>query len=85
MIEIARTLFVRARVDVEAHVCALPDIEVERLGKVVTERNACRTWELLVRFEDDVAGVANSAVFCVKLLDLPDVFDNSCKIHVVKN
>ena len=85
LIEIACTLFVRACVEVEAHVCALPDIEVERLRKVVTKRNACGTWVLLVRFEDDVASVANSAVCCVQLLDLSDVFDSSCKIHVVKN
>ena len=56
LVEIAIALFVGASVDVEVHAYALPDIEVERLRKVVTECNACGTWVLLVRFEDDVAG-----------------------------
>ena len=84
LIEIACTLFVRACVEVEAHVYALPDIEVERLRKVVTKRNACGTWVLLVCFKDDVASKTMLTVFCVELLNLSDVFDKSCKIHVVK-
>ena len=68
LVEIAIALFVGASVDVEVHAYALPDIEVERLRKVVAECDARRAWVLFVRFEDDVAGEAMLAVFCVELL-----------------
>ena len=40
LVEIAIALFVGASIDVEVHAYALPDIEVERLRKVVAECDA---------------------------------------------
>ena len=84
LIEIACTLFVRACVEVEAHVCALPDIEVKRLCKVVTECNACGTWVLLIRFENDVAGKTGGAVLGFELFDCPMCLINPVKSMLLK-
>ena len=83
LVEKAIALFVCSSIEVKVHSDTLSDVEVERLREVVTQGDARGTWVLLVRFEDDVAGKTMLTIFCVKLLDLPDVFDLSCKIHVV--
>jgi hypothetical protein len=82
LVEIAITLSVRSSVEVEVHAYTLPDIEVERLRKIIAECDARGAWVLLVRFEDDVAGEARTSLR-FELLNLSDVFDLSCKIHVV--